>query len=197
MTGRVFLVRHGRTALNAAGRLRGHLNPPLDEVGLGEAAAVAEELWEWRIVTILSSPLLRALETAGAIAEAVRTTVTPLDDLIDRDYGPWAGELEAAVAARFGSLDAAPGVEPLSAVTARSVAVLEAQLPVLEHGDVALVSHEALNKALLGHLDPALGPTLSQRTGCWNEICRRHDRWSVTRVNQQPSSPSIRPEGDR
>jgi broad specificity phosphatase PhoE len=41
MIGRVFLVRHGRTSLDAAGRLRSRLDPPLDEVGLGEAAAVA------------------------------------------------------------------------------------------------------------------------------------------------------------
>jgi probable phosphoglycerate mutase len=107
MIGRVFLVRHGRTSLNADGRLRSRLDPPLDEVGLGEAAAVAAELWEWRIVKILSSPLLRALQSAGAIAEAVGVPVTAVDDLIDRDYGRWAGELEAAVVARFGSLDAA------------------------------------------------------------------------------------------
>jgi broad specificity phosphatase PhoE len=71
MTGRVFLVRHGRTSLNAAGRLRSHLDPPLDEVGQDEAAAVAEELWTWSIVKILGSQLLRARQTAGAIAEAV------------------------------------------------------------------------------------------------------------------------------
>jgi broad specificity phosphatase PhoE len=112
MAGRVFLVRRGRTALNAAGRLRSHLDPPFDDVGQDEAPAVAAALWEWRIVKILSSPLLRALQTAGAIAEAVGVPVTAVDDLIDRDYGRWSGELEAAVVARFGSLDAAPGVEP-------------------------------------------------------------------------------------
>ena len=35
---RVFLARHGRTALNAEGRLRGLSDPPLDDVGLAEAA---------------------------------------------------------------------------------------------------------------------------------------------------------------
>jgi glucosyl-3-phosphoglycerate phosphatase len=186
MTGRVFLVRHGRTALNAAGRLRSHLDPPLDEVGQSEAAAVAAGLWEWRIVKILSSPLLRALQTATAIAEAVAVPVTAVDDLIDRDYGPWSGELEAAVVARFGSLDAAPGVESQRAVAERSFALLEAQLQVLEHGDVVLVSHEAVNRALLTHLDPGLDSTLRQRTGCWNEIRRNHGRWTVSLADQRP-----------
>jgi glucosyl-3-phosphoglycerate phosphatase len=143
MTGRVFPVRHGRTALNAAGRLRSHLDSPLDDVGQDEAVAVAAALWEWRIVKILSSPLLRALQTAGAIAGAVGVPVTAVDDLIDRDHGRWSGELEPAVVARFASLDAPPAVEPQRAVAERSFALLEAQLPALEHGDVVLVSHEA------------------------------------------------------
>jgi probable phosphoglycerate mutase len=110
-----------------------------------------------------------------------------VDDLIDRDYGRWAGDLEAGVVGRFGSLDVAPGVEPRAAVAERSRAVLEGQLPVLVHGDVALVSHVAVIKALLSHLDPALGATLSQGTGCWNEIRREHDQWTVALVDQHPA----------
>ena len=34
----VYLARHGRTALNAEGRLRGHLDPPLDDTGHALAA---------------------------------------------------------------------------------------------------------------------------------------------------------------
>jgi broad specificity phosphatase PhoE len=187
MSGRLFLVRHGRTALNAEGRLRGHLDPPLDEAGMREAAAVASDLAEWTIVKILSSPLLRALQTAGAIGVVAGLPVTAVDDLIDRDYGTWAGETESELVARFGSVDAGPGVEPLPAVCTRSFALLEEQLPVLEHGDVVLVSHDVVNKALLTRLDPALASTLSQRTGCWNEIRRNRDRWMVTLVNQQPA----------
>jgi broad specificity phosphatase PhoE len=113
--------------------------------------------------------------------------VTAVDDLIDRDYGRWAGELEAAVVARFGSLDAVPGGEPQRAVAERSFALLEAQLPALEHGDVVVVSHEAVNKALLTHLDPALDSTLRQRTGCWNETRRNYDRWTVSLADQRPA----------
>lgn len=186
MTGRIFLVRHGRTALNADGRLRGHLDPPLDDVGQREAAAVAAQLSQWRIVKILSSPLLRALQTAAAIAETTQVPVTAVDDLIDRDYGEWAGEVEAEICARFGSVDEAPGVEPLEAVTRRSVDLLQAQLSVLAHGDVVLVSHDAVNKALLARLDPERARQLTQRTGCWNEIRRDREQWAVSLVNQPP-----------
>jgi probable phosphoglycerate mutase len=184
VTRKVFLIRHGRTALNVEGRLRGHRDPPLDEVGEHEAAAVAEALSDWRIVKILSSPLLRALQTADAIAQVSGVTVTPVDDLIDRDYGPWTGEVEQAVIERFGSLDAAPGIEGTDTVLRRSLAVLEDQLAVLDHGEVVLVSHEAVNLALLAQLDPSLGPAVPQRTGCWNEIRRTDDGWKVTLVDQ-------------
>jgi broad specificity phosphatase PhoE len=100
--------------------------------------------------------------------------------------GP-AGEAEADLVARFGSIDAAPGIEPMAAVAERSLAVLDAQLPVLEYGDLVLVSHDAVKKALLALLDPALASTVRQRTGCWNEIRRNRDRWMVTLVNQQPA----------
>ena len=37
----LYLVRHGQTALNAEGRLRGLSNPPLDETGDAEARNLA------------------------------------------------------------------------------------------------------------------------------------------------------------
>lgn len=37
----MILVRHGRTTLNATGRLRGHLDPPLHETGIADVARLA------------------------------------------------------------------------------------------------------------------------------------------------------------
>ncbi len=44
----IFLVRHGRTPLNAEGRFRGRLDPPLDDRGLAEASAAVHEIAGWR-----------------------------------------------------------------------------------------------------------------------------------------------------
>ena len=57
---RVYLVRHARTALNADGRLRGHLDPPLDDVGRSEARELAVVLASLRPVRVVTSPLRRA-----------------------------------------------------------------------------------------------------------------------------------------
>jgi broad specificity phosphatase PhoE len=66
----VDLVQHGRTGLNVDGRLRGHLDPPLDEVGVREASDLGHAFASLpvRPVCIVSGPLARTRETATAIA---------------------------------------------------------------------------------------------------------------------------------
>ena len=183
-TGRVFLARHGRTPLNADGRLRGRLDPPLDEVGEREVVELARELATHRIVRILASPLTRAMQTAQAIGDATCLPVAPRGGLLDRDYGEWAGVLESEVIERFGSVDAAPGVEPIESVIERARDVLEQQRDLLGDGDVVLVSHDAVLKSLLHTLDPQLDPDLRQRTACWNELRPTAGGWQVISVDQ-------------
>jgi broad specificity phosphatase PhoE len=67
----VYLVRHGRTELNAAGLLRGRLDPPLDDMGEREAAALGQQFARVTIAAIVSSPLERGRQTAEAITTAV------------------------------------------------------------------------------------------------------------------------------
>ena len=58
------LVRHGRTEANAARKLQGLLDLPLDEVGRAQAASVAS--WLGVPDRVVSSPLVRARQTAEA-----------------------------------------------------------------------------------------------------------------------------------
>jgi broad specificity phosphatase PhoE len=117
---RVFLARHGRTALNAEGRLRGLSDPPLDEVGIAEVARLAEALAPKHPTAVICSPLQRAVATAQAIGSASGAPVTVDARLNDRDHGPMTGHLRDEVEREYGSVDRAPGVEPLTAVAARA-----------------------------------------------------------------------------
>ena len=98
----VTLVRHGRTAFNASGRIQGRVDNPLDDLGRRQAAAVAEALSsEVRGgALVIHSPLVRAAETARAIAErgGVATMVDP--DWIELDYGDFDGLHQSQVDAR-------------------------------------------------------------------------------------------------
>lgn len=183
----VFLLRHGRTALNAAGALRGHLDPPLDESGLAEAARLADALAASGPARIVTSPLLRARQTAEPLAQRCHLPVDTDPRLIDRDYGTWAGHRPEELTKRFGSVDAAPGVERRTAVLRRAQAVLDEQVEQLTAGPVVLVAHDVVNRLLLHHLDPALGAVdaIPQRTGCWNVLTRADETWRVLHVDQR------------
>lgn len=188
----LYLVRHGRTALNAEGRLRGHADPPLDEVGEREARAVAEVLARTHPVQVYSSPLKRALRTAHVIGEVCGAPVSPDQRFMDRDYGPWTGQLRAEVIERFGSLGAAPGVEPTQRVLERARPALDA---VLDHaveagtpGPVVVITHDAVIRPLIASIDPSR-TGLTTPTGSWNELVRERDVWAVVLVDQLPTVP--------
>ncbi|XP_030466895.1 phosphoglycerate mutase-like protein 4 isoform X2 [Syzygium oleosum] len=67
----IVVVRHGETEWNADGRIQGHLDIELNEIGRRQATAVGERLSrEGKISAIYSSDLKRALETANLIATA-------------------------------------------------------------------------------------------------------------------------------
>jgi broad specificity phosphatase PhoE len=184
----VVLVRHGRTSLNAAGSLRGRLDPPLDDVGEIEAVALGEALAGVGFDTVVTSPLTRARQTAQAIAgvSGARLEVDP--DLVDRDYGPWTGSPAADVTRRFGSIEAAPDIEPAELFVSRCAAAVTAAAGRAGRIPLVVVAHDAVNRAVLQHLVPALGDGagLSQRTGCWNRLERRGDVWWAPVIDAVP-----------
>lgn len=81
----LILVRHGRTALNAAGRLQGRLDEPLDDVGTLQAKAVAERVGP--IDELIASPLVRAQQTAEAFGLPIVTD----ERWIELAYGVYEG----------------------------------------------------------------------------------------------------------
>ena len=65
---RVIAVRHGETAWNVETRMQGQLDIPLNDKGRWQAARVAAALADEALDAIYSSDLLRASETAEALA---------------------------------------------------------------------------------------------------------------------------------
>jgi alpha-ribazole phosphatase len=81
----LYLVRHGRTSANARGLLQGRLDPPLDEVGRAQAAAIAAMVGE--VDEVITSSLVRARETASCFGR--EPTVD--DRWIEIAYGEYEG----------------------------------------------------------------------------------------------------------
>jgi len=189
----IFLIRHGETALNAAGVLRGQLDIALDAAGEAEASALGEAFHEVRLSAVVSSPLKRALDTARPIAEASGAPLTTDERLRDRFYGELAGHSLAEAEERFGSIDAAPFVETPHLLGRRAQESFgdAAALGVQRAGAVALVTHDAVLRALLALLVPALATVkLDLPTGSWSEVVADSPTglWSARRLGQLPAS---------
>ena len=187
---RIFLVRHGRTSLNAAGVLRGRLDPELDVTGLVEAVAVAEAIGRSDLSVLVSSPLQRAVDTAAQIGARAGLEVETDERLIDRDYGSWAGRPKSDLIAQWGSLDAAPDVEPSAEVYARAMDAFNDVANRIQSGSAAIVTHDAVLQVLLPALDPGLMQVepIPLETGSFNVIERMGGTWQATSVNVSPSS---------
>jgi broad specificity phosphatase PhoE len=166
----LLLVRHGRTERNAAGLLQGRVDPPIDDHGRAQAAALATLPELAGAARVVSSPLLRARETAAALGPPV----TVDERWIELDYGDWEGRPFASVPAeewarwRADVTWSPPGGESVAAVGARVRAALGDLLADAVDGDVVVVSHVSPIKSALAwalavgddvawsiHLDPA------------------------------------------
>lgn len=64
----LLLVRHGQTDWNAQGRAQGHLDIPLNEVGLAQAEVLADVLAKRAVDRLWSSDLSRASQTAAVVS---------------------------------------------------------------------------------------------------------------------------------
>lgn len=159
MRRRLLLVRHGVTDWNREGRFQGLLDPPLSTDGAEQARLLAQRLNEAaddRPARIVSSPLLRALATARAIAdwlEGSDVAVEPDDRLVELGQGEWEGrthaELEVEDAERYAAWRRAsprrppPGGEPLADAVERVASGLRDILEdrAADEWPVCLVAH--------------------------------------------------------
>ena len=106
----VFLIRHGRTSYNAAHKLQGQVDIPLDAVGewqVKQTAAALKRLYvdrrqEINHRFIVCSDLKRAHATAQAFAD-VLGGIEPVDDrrVRERSFGDWDGHAVAELAERY------------------------------------------------------------------------------------------------
>jgi probable phosphomutase (TIGR03848 family) len=88
----VILLRHGRTTANAGGVLAGWMpGVQLDETGQTQVHAVGERLAKVPLAAVVSSPLERCQQTAGAVLAGRELELQTDDRLGEARYGDWTG----------------------------------------------------------------------------------------------------------
>lgn len=93
----LYLVRHGESHANEQNRFAGRLNSPLTALGIRQAEQAAERVAALgvRFDEVHVSPLSRAQQTARIILDRLPnppTDVLVLDELVERDFGVFAGQ---------------------------------------------------------------------------------------------------------
>jgi phosphoserine phosphatase len=158
---RVILARHGETAWNVEGRYqgRGH-DIPLSEAGHSQARAMGYRLLSQEFARVVSSPLLRASQTAEMALGKQAEGLVLEPSLMEMDYGSWEGRLHSEVCETDGELLKTwretphrvkfPGGESFQDVLDRAwPAFCRACEGLGDEETVFMVSHDGVNRALL------------------------------------------------
>lgn len=169
----ICLVRHGQTDWNQIKRLQGRENIPLNETGIRQACHTAElfrrsVLYGVRFGTVCTSPLSRAMDTAGYIQAALDapavpcdTSITPkppealavLSQLIERDYGSLSGlTLEERRHQFPGGEKQVGDVESVPAAAARMCKAFDDMMEAVPEHAIIGVTHGGILNAVFSRL---------------------------------------------
>ena len=180
----LYLVRHGRTSLNAARKLLGRLDVPLDEVGARQAEALGRVEFLRNSARVVSSPLERARVTAAALGPPVSVD----SRWTEIDYGVYDGADLASVPDLWEGWAADLGYEPPGGESLLAVGerVREACADLWEEAakhDVVVVTHVSPLKA-----------AVAWALGVGDEVCWRMfvDVASVSCIGAGGRGPTLR-----
>ncbi len=148
------LIRHGRTEWNHRGLVQGSSDVPLDDVGQQQARVVADRMatsgsrWD----AIVSSPLIRARETAAILANRLELELGPAyPEWAARHFGEAEGLADSEVERRWPDWRM-PGRETDEALLARGARALARLASDFGDRDVILVAHGTIIRSALASL---------------------------------------------
>lgn len=155
----IYLLRHGQTLWNAAGRFQGQLNSPLSEAGRDQASdmgkILAREIGDPAAYDMHVSPLGRTLETGELINGHFPFCADPQPHLMEINFGDWSGMSHYEIAHEYPDLLAghegqswqffAPGGESSADMQRRAQAWLTSL-----SGPTIAVSHGLIGRIIRG-----------------------------------------------
>ena len=195
----LYLLRHGATDNNRANppRLQGRrTDPPLSEEGREQARKTGEFLLRLPLDAVYSSPLLRARETAEAIAGPQGLSIQVVDGLVEVDVGVWEGhsweEIEQTDPQAYrafmtdASVNPYLGGENLETVLARAGPAFQQLVEGNLGRLIAVVAHNVVNRTYLAHLMgmPVARYRSMPQDNCGLNLLRcRKDRIKIVTIN--------------
>jgi len=152
---KIFTVRHGQTFWNVEGRLQGHTDIALNEVGLSQAEKLSLRLAEEKIDIIYTSTLVRASKTAEIINSRHNVEIIPATELMEICCGIFEGRIVSEVAdelAYYRETDQViPGGEDIYEYSAKIGALLD-KIISGNHQNIVIVGHAFTIRAIICNL---------------------------------------------
>lgn len=161
---RLWLVRHGETTGGSSLRYYGSTDIPLSDVGRAQVARLSDHLRACRFAALVHSPLARATESARILLGSFTTTpaaVESEEDLREVDFGALEGLTAVEIEQRFpgfwaewraGAKTSYPDGETNDSFRERVGRGVDAALSRHPEGDLCVVAHRGVVKAILVHL---------------------------------------------
>ena len=84
---KLYVIRHGQTDWNVAGKCQGMTNIELNNTGIEQAKQASEQISSYKIDLIICSPLKRARKTAEIINEVTNCQIISDERIIERNCG--------------------------------------------------------------------------------------------------------------
>lgn len=179
---KIYLVRHGETDWNLAGRLQGSTDIPLNEQGKQSALKTAQYFKANGIAisTIMTSPLMRARQTAQIIADVLAIPVIEQQALTERCFGEAEGLTAKERVLKFPDQDI-PGLEDIQVVRQRVWNVLQTLATTYADESIIIVSHGGVINAILSILSNGeIGTGITKlKNACLNHITYSNNEWTI------------------
>ncbi len=149
---KLIFVRHGQTEWNAKRLLQGSTDIPLNAAGFAQAESLRQTLADTVIDCAVTSPLLRARQTADVICGNRKIPITADPRIAERNFGCFEGVFFDRE--RFnqwwipGFNETTDGIEPLDTFCARVNSLLDYLAEQFADKTVLLVSHGGVSIAV-------------------------------------------------
>lgn len=160
----LYIARHGETNHNREGRYLGSIDEPLNENGLKQASLLGKKLTKFKINKIISSPLIRCIQTVEEINAFLNLEYVTMEEFRERKVGVYEGLTREEAQNKYPQLwkrnitriwnDAPTGGETINQVVERvfsgikKVKDLNMSVLLITHGFISKVINYYYNRDL-------------------------------------------------
>lgn len=160
---KLILVRHGESVANRQGIYQGQTyNTTLTVLGKRQARVLSKQLKNYKIDTIYTSPLKRALETAKIIVAGLGIPIITNENLLEINHGDWEGRTKAKVKRLYPNIFAQwkrepdktimPNGEDLTTVLKRTRRFLRNLKQDHQAGTFLIVAHDTVLRVMIAEV---------------------------------------------